>query len=357
MNIESNKTLAPYTSFNVGGPAEHFSLVSDANQLIECLQCTLPVTQLWILGYGSNSLISDNGLLGMTICIRGGAVQVDDTVIVADAGAWWDDVVTAAIKNGLWGVELLSAVPGSVGAALYINIAAYGQSIGEHVAWIEVWDRTTSSVRKIEKSELEWGYKSSIFQDMKNSSLVIIRAAFSLSKKPTTNLTYQKALDIAAEMNLDTNNLESRRKIIIEARSRAGSLWNPSEGGNHTVGSFFRNPVVSRGTAEKVMSYDESGKALADLKKMNQVHGGDEQRVSAAHVMLAAGFKRGQVWGHVKLNDKNLLKIEALKGATAQEILDVSRHIQDVCKQKLGVELQSEARILGEFLPPVKLIS
>jgi UDP-N-acetylmuramate dehydrogenase len=244
-----------------------------------------------------------------------------------------------------------------VGAALYINIAAYGQSIGEHVAWIEVWDRTTSSVRKIEKSELEWGYKSSIFQDMKNSSLVIIRAAFSLSKKPTTNLTYQKALDIAAEMNLDTNNLESRRKIIIEARSRAGSLWNPSEGGNHTVGSFFRNPVVSRGTAEKVMSYDESGKALADLKKMNQVHGGDEQRVSAAHVMLAAGFKRGQVWGHVKLNDKNLLKIEALKGATAQEILDVSRHIQDVCKQKLGVELQSEARILGEFLPPVKLIS
>jgi hypothetical protein len=59
----------------------------------------------------------------------------------------------------------------------------------------------------------------------------------------------------------------------------------------------------------------------------------------------------------VELNDKNLLKIEALKGATAQEILDVSRHIQDVCKQKLGVELQSEARILGEFLPPVKLIS
>ena len=82
---------------------------------------------------------------------------------------------------------------------------------------------------------------------------------------------------------------------------------------------------------------------------MNQVHGGDEQRVSAAHVMLASGFSRGQQWGNVKLNDQNLLKIEALNGATAQEIYDVALHVQTTCKEKLGISLETEARILGDF--------
>lgn len=349
MNIQSNVMLAPYTSFNVGGPAEHFTLAIDAEALIECLKCTLPSTPLWLFGYGSNSLVSDNGLPGMTICIRGGSVQVEDTTIIADAGAWWDDVVTSAIAHNIWGIELLSLVPGSVGAALYINIAAYGQSIGEHVEWIEVWDRTASTLKRITKDKLEWGYKSSLFQKPTMSHLVIVRAAFRLSKKQTTTLAYQKALDIAQELELDPNSLSDRREIIKEARLRAGSLWNPGEKSNHTVGSFFRNPIVSQETAEMVMSYDETGKALADLRKMNQVHGGDEQRVSAAHVMLAAGFKRGQTWNHVKLNEHNLLKIEALDGATAQEIFNVSQEIQATCQEKLGVTLQPEARILGDF--------
>lgn len=349
MNIQSNVILAPYTSFNVGGPAEHFSLASNADELIDCLKCTLPTTPLWLIGYGSNSLISDKGLPGMTICIRGGSVKAEGSVIIADAGAWWDDVVSCAISNHLWGIELLSQVPGSVGAALYINIAAYGQNIGERVLWVEVWDRATSTLRKIEQDELTWGYKSSIFQQPENSTLVITRAAFSLSDQPTTKLTYQKALDIAEETGQDIENLLARREIIIEARKRAGSLWNPQEQGNHTVGSFFRNPIVPKEIAERVMQYDESGKALAELKKMNQVHGGDEQRVSAAHVMLASGFSRGQQWGNVKLNDQNLLKIEALNGATAQEIYDVALHVQTTCKEKLGISLETEARILGDF--------
>ena len=98
-----------------------------------------------------------------------------------------------------------------------------------------------------------------------------------------------------------------------------------------------------------VMKYDESGKTKAELKKMNQVHGGDQRRVSAAHVMLAAGFKRGQTWGKVKLNDQNLLKIEALPGASAQDIFDVVRLIQTEVKKKLDINLEPEARILGVF--------
>lgn len=351
MNIQSNVLLAPYTSFQVGGTAEHFALVEDYNALTEALKCTLESTQLWLLGYGSNSLISDHGLSGMVLCIRGGGVEIKDSItIVADAGAWWDDVVTSSIAHNLWGIELLSEVPGSVGAALYINIAAYGQSIGERVAWIDVWDRKLSVEKRFFAEELAWGYKTSIFQDPQNSHLVILRAGFTLSTKKTTELTYQKAVDIATEEKLDANDLQARRRIIVEARNQAGSLWKPEQQKNHTVGSFFRNPVVTQEQADFILTQDESGKTAEQLKKMNQVHGGSEQRVSAAHVMLAAGFKRGQQWGNVKLNEQNLLKIEALDGASAQDIYNVAMHIQQTCLEKTGIALEPEARILGDFV-------
>lgn len=349
MHIKNNVSLATYTSFGVGGPAQFFTQVSTADELIEALRCTTVDMPLHIIGYGSNSLISDKGLDGMTICVRGGAINVDGSTVIADAGAWWDDIVTTAIEHELWGIELLSEVPGSLGAALFINIAAYGQSIGESVTWVDIWDRRSDAVTRLTEKDLKWDYKTSLFQSDEAKNWVIIRACLSLSKEPTTTLSYQKALDIATEKSLDTNSLLDRRTIIIEARRQAGSLWHPNDNKNHTVGSFFRNPVVSNKQATYIMSFDESGKSTEEIRKMNKVHGGNEMRISAAHVMLAAGFKRNQRWGNVKLNEHNLLKIEALPNATAQEIFDVATHIQRTCKEKLDVTLIAEARILGEF--------
>lgn len=353
LTIQEHVSLAPYTSFGVGGNAEYFSLVKNADQLEESLKCTLPETQLWMIGYGSNCLISDKGLLGMTICARGGEISIEEDKVIADAGAWWDDVVVKSIDAGLWGVELMSEIPGSVGGSTFINITAYGQSLGERVQWIDVWDRKNSEVRRLVSEDLEWGYKTSIFQDAQNSHYIVLRVCLQLSGKKTTELQYQKAIDVADELNLNIDSLSNRRDIIIEARKRAGSLWHYNGGDSEekTVGSFFRNPKVSREQAEKIIAFDESGKTAAQIKLMNKVHGGDEQRVSAAHVMLAAGFKRGQTFaeGRVKLNEKNLLKIEALKGATAQDIYDTMRTIQVSVEKQLSVKLEPEARILGEF--------
>jgi UDP-N-acetylmuramate dehydrogenase len=349
MNIQNNVVLAPYTSFGVGGTAEHFALISNSHELEEALRCTLPTTPLHVLGYGSNSLISDRGLDGMTICVRGGTIRVEGTKLIADAGAWWDDVVKTAIKNNLWGIELMSEIPGSFGGGLFINIAAYGQSLGSVVEWIDVWDRSRSSTKRLEKSELIWDYKTSIFQRDENQKYVILKACLRLSRNRTDTVTYQKAIDVAEELGLCADTLEDRRSIIIETRRRAGSLWRPNNKEPKTVGSFFRNPIVSKQQAQLVMNFDESGKSAKQIRLMNKVHGGSEQRVSAAHVMLAAGFRRGQTWGKIKLNDQNLLKIEALDGATAQDIYSVMKEIQQTCKEKLGITLESEARLLGDF--------
>lgn len=349
MNLQHGVLLASYTSFRVGGPAENFALVKNTEELIEVISNTT-VRPVWLLGYGSNTLISDSGLPGLTLVLRGGTIKREGTMIIADAGVWWDDIVQAALQNKLWGIELLSQVPGSFGAAIFINITAYGQSLGPMLEWVEVWDPDAQALRRIDKSSLIWDYKTSIFQQEDNANLIILRAAISLSESPTAELLYQKALDVARELKLDPASLQARRDIIIEARKRAGSLWTPNEANaSKTVGSFFRNPVVSEEQADYIMNFDETGKTKAEVARMNIVHGGSHKRVSAAHVMLAAGYTRGQTWSHVKLNDQNLLKIEALEGATAQELYDVAQEIIKTCQEKLGVILEPEARILGTF--------
>lgn len=351
ITIQNNVRLAPYTSFQVGGVAEHFTLVKNSDELIEALKCTLPTSPLWTIGYGSNTLISDKGLPGMTLCIQGGDITVQGTEIIADAGAWWDDVVVAAIHSRLWGIELMSEIPGSVGGSTFINITAYGQSIGNRISWIEVWDRETSTTVRLEGKDLSWGYKTSVFQTEKGKNWIILRICLSLSPEKTDNLTYQKAVDVANELNLQLDSLTDRRKVITEARRRAGSLWRPENKDTdaRTAGSFFRNTVVSAELAEQIISFDETGKTAEQIKSMNKVHAGDTQKVSAAHILLAAGFKRGQYFQNVKLNDHNVLKIEALPGATAQDVYNTMLEIQEKVRVTLGIDLEPEVRLLGDF--------
>jgi UDP-N-acetylmuramate dehydrogenase len=95
---------------------------------------------------------------------RGGDIVFSDNVVTVDAGVWWDDVVLAAIKHGLWGIELMSEIPSSTGAAVVGNIAAYGQQTSDSLLWIEVFDRKTNSLYRLAKDEIEFGYRQSSLQ-------------------------------------------------------------------------------------------------------------------------------------------------------------------------------------------------
>ncbi len=348
MHTETNYPLASLTSFKTGGNADTAIILDDASQFDAALERARD-TPFWFLGFGSNTLISDDGLRGTTFIMRSGTIREENGLIIADAGVWWDDLVTYAIRKNLWGVESMSAIPGGVGAAVVGNIAAYGQAVSDTLEWVELCDSQTGGCRKASASELELQYrKSELLQS--NRSLIVLRAAFKLSDNPTKDIEYESALVIAREHNYDLATLQGRRDTIIGARAAAGSLWDyRDDTAARTAGSFFRNPLVNAETAERIMSYDETGKSLELLKKMNQVHGGASSRVSAAHVLLAAGFERGQTWGDVRLHLQHVLKIENAGNATSQEIYDVAREIITTVKTKLGVDLEPEIRFLGDF--------
>jgi len=352
MNVQKNAPLARLTSLAVGGPAENLYTCTTLEALEDALYEN-PGAPLWVLGYGSNVLISDKGLPGTTILMRtrGTTLEGGSTLLVAEAGAWWDDVVRRAIREKLWGLELMSGIPGSLGAAIVGNIAAYGQSVADTLRWIEVIDKTTRQVRRITAGSLGLSYRFSSFQTDTFKGYIILRAAFELSREPTRPVEYQTALDIAEAHNYDLATLAGRRKTIMETRKRAGSLWDYRSPDDYlrTAGSFFRNPTVDAATADKLMAMDETGRSLELLKKMNRVHGGAQTRVSAAHVLLAAGFRRGQTWGKVRLHPDHILKLENTGGATAQNIYNVAMEIVRTVQEKLGVELKPEVRFLGEF--------
>lgn len=347
MKVQHDVWLADFTSLRVGGTAATLIELEAGDNLPEAVSSAQGATR--VLGFGTNVLISDKGWPGTIILNRLGRISVDGETIIADSGADWDELVRKAIDNQLWGLEFTSGIPGGVGAAVAGSIAAYGHRISDRLISAEVLDAKDGSVETWENHRFNFGYRRSDLQLPDNSNYVILSATFKLSASPTGELEYESARKAAADLGLKPDSLDNRRKIIFEARRRAGSLLADQSQGPWTAGSFFKNPMVNEAQVDAILSHDESGISRQQLLRQNQIHGGDQARVSAAQVLLAAGFKRGQTWGSVRLHPDHILKIENTGGASAQDIYNVVQTIITTVKQKLDVDLEPEVRFLGEF--------
>jgi UDP-N-acetylmuramate dehydrogenase len=349
MKKSNNVPLAGLTSLHVGGPADTL-IELDQNDDLKAVVLANNQGPLWVLGNGTNCLISDQGLPGTVIMQNGGSCQaLTTTTFKATAGLSWDDFVQQTISAGLYGLEFTSGIPGTVGAAVVGNIASYGQKVSDRLVSASLLDPKTGTVSDWPNSKLDFDYRDSALHQLANQSLVVLEATFDLSPTPTGQLEYQSALKVATDLGLAADTLANRRQIILETRHRAGSLRPTNGQGPYTAGSFFMNPVVNQEQVEAIITHDESGLSRQQLLRQNQVHSGQAVRVSAAHVLLAAGFRRGQTWGQVQLHPDHVLKVANLGQASAQDIYQVIQTIVSTVQQKLGISLQPEVRILGKF--------
>ena len=343
-----NIELAPLTAFRVGGAAENYLPFDSGSELRTRLKELKRQPPRWLLGSGTNVLVSDRGLPGLTLHFRKGEIARErGNLLVADGGALWDDVVRCALENQLWGIELMSGIPGTVGGAVAININAYGQALAERLRWIEIFDPGRGQLEKIRINARDWGYKKS---PLSSGRTIIVSVALKLAERPTCELRYAKALSYARQRGLDPGQLAARREIILGARAAAGALLDGSPSGRaKTCGSFFRNPLVAPEQVESLLACEESRLQAKELLEMNRLHGGQSRRVSAAHVLLAAGFRRGQTFGRVRLHPDHVLKIENWRGASAQEIYDTAELIRKTVFDKLSIRLEFEVKTLGAF--------
>ena len=229
MQVEENVPLAPLTTFCIGGPARHFARVQNIKEIVRALSFAKEkALKVLILGGGSNVLISDAGFDGLVIKIEMTGVERDGETLIAEAGENWDALVERAVQEGLWGIENLSGIPGTVGAAPIQNIGAYGSEIKDTLAWVEAFDTQSGQVVRLQNSECGFGYRTSRFKK-ESSRFVVLRAAFKLNKNGAPNASYKDLAGISRS-NLD----EIRAKVLA---IRAGKFPDLQKEG--TAGSFF----------------------------------------------------------------------------------------------------------------------
>lgn len=330
--------LASYTTFRVGGAAEYLIEITQEEEVLPAFDFAdanhLPVT---ILGGGSNVLVSDKGVTGLTIVMRTKGIvwKQDRESIVADvaAGEVWDDFVVECEKKNAWGVENLSAIPGTVGAAPVQNIGAYGTEAGKYIVSVKVFDPTKRAIRYLKHNECEFGYRDSIFK--RNPHLLVLSVQFRLSLSGSPNLSYQDLRLWFCEKGHMVPSLSEVRDAVIAIRKKKF----PDLSTIGTAGSFFKNPVISRQVFSTIQ------KKIPDLPHWEQEDG--SVKVSAAWLIDHVAKMRGVRHGEVGSWKEQALVIVNYGAANAAEIKNFTKEIADQVFLLTGIMLTSEVVFLG----------
>lgn len=343
IDIEENKILAPLTTMRVGGPARFFRVASNDTDISEAVlfaeEKGLPC---FVLGEGSNILVADGGIQGLVLKIIPTTLSFEDhtngrVLLTADAGAHWDTLVGEVVAKNLFGIENLSLIPGTAGAAPVQNIGAYGAELADTLEWIEAFDSHARKKIRLGKGECGFGYRDSIFKKKDGKDLIITRIALALQKNGTVQTGYKDTRDYFKARGIEKPTLVEVRRAIIDIRT--AKLPDLEKVG--TAGSFFKNPIISKGEYDALCAdyHELPGFILSDGKV----------KVPLAwiidHICGMKGARRGAVGTH----DKQPLAIVNYGGATAREVKDFADEIANAVKEKTGITPEYEVSLVGNW--------
>ncbi len=342
--LQQNVPLARYTTFEVGGPADYFAVVENLDDLVSLSDWAdrqgLP---LLILGGGSNLLISDVGFRGLAIRLElRGIVGDPSGLFKVQAGEPWDDFVATTVDAGFFGVECLSGIPGTVGAAPIQNIGAYGQEVCETIVEVEVFDRKNQEFLRISREQCGFGYRQSRFKQDWSERYIVVAVAFQLSQT-RSSLRYGE-LSRALESLGDYSGVDVRR-TVLEIRRSKSMVHDRTDANHRSAGSFFMNPVLSE---EKALSIEALPEVQA--KKMPRFPADPGQvKLSAAWLIEQAGFPKGYQRGPAGLSTNHVLALTNRGSATAADIWDLAKEIKAGVAKVFGVALHPEPVRIGAF--------
>jgi UDP-N-acetylmuramate dehydrogenase len=251
-----------------------------------------------------------------------GIERVSQGHLRVQAGENWDDFVAYAVNHGLAGVESLSGIPGTVGAAPVQNIGAYGQELADTFVRCEFLDYQTGELQTLEKADMQFGYRDSILKRGKSGIVIWVE--------------FQLLADLPAG---STELLKSRRIEVLEQRAAKGMLLNEGDFDTHSCGSFFTNPIVSASFARTLPE---------DAPRWDVDEDGDRVKLSAAWLIEHSGIQKGLRLGASKagVSTKHALAITNRGGATAKDVLELARFIQERVAATFGINLAPEPVIV-----------
>jgi UDP-N-acetylmuramate dehydrogenase len=335
IRIWQNRDITALNSFGVTARASQLVEWEEPAEIAEIAATGLLSPQWMPLGGGNNILFTQdyNGTLLHSVARRIETFAEDDkTVSVkAMAGVDWGDFTAWCGECGLWGVENLTAIPGTVGACAVQNIGAYGAEAKDVIVSVECWSVDTGNFVTLAASHCGFGYRDSVFKRELKGRVVITAVNFVLSKEPSPNLTYTVLRDKMAGVEPTINAIARAVREIRDSK-----LPDPRTMGN--AGSFFKNPIVKLPVAE----------LIAVEHPTMPIYPSDVEgyaKLAAGWLIDAAGWK-GRSVGRVGIHRFQALIVVNLGGATGREIADFARLVQDDVKTKFGVELETEVNIV-----------
>lgn len=330
-----NFKLSDHTSLRVGGLALNVCEIQSPSDIQEFVH-EYGNQEFFVLGGGSNIVAPDHEIKTpiayMQLVNSSTKTDGDFVEITAGAGMNWDDFVADAVDQGLAGVETLSGIPGTVGASPIQNIGAYGSEVKTSIKSLQIVDGSTGKSRILNNEELKFSYRYSMLKDL-SSRFIIENVTFKLKREKNSKITnYPQVAESLGINPGESVPIKELRKVIIEIRKSKGMVLNPNDHDTFSVGSFFINPVMS--------------KELVPTNAPMYEHESGKVKTSAAWLIEQSGFEKGFRHGGAMISSKHTLAISNSGNATAEDVIELSNRIKSGVKQKFGIELNIEPKIL-----------
>lgn len=335
-DIKRNVDLTTLNTFGVSARAETFTEITQIEDFdTPEISSLLTHGETLILGGGSNVLLVDDIPAVTRVHLKGIEIieQNRDTANVrVAAGEVWHEFVLWSLRQGLSGIENLSLIPGTVGAAPIQNIGAYGVEVKDCIVWVEAWHRVSKKHIRVEASECDFGYRSSIFKKELLNKVCITDVIFRLNKKPKLSLNYGAIRDTLTQKGITSPTPTNVSEAVCAIRR--SKLPDPAELGN--AGSFFKNPVISQ-------------HQLTDLKAIHPSIpsyslGGNLYKIPAAWLIEQCGWKGKRV-DNVGSHHKQPLVLVHYGSGAGRDILQLSKQIQSDVQSTFGIIIEREVQV------------
>ncbi len=350
-SLTDNVILAPFTTLGIGGPARFFAEAKSAEDLAEGVSwARARGIPLFVLGGGSNIVVSDDGFPGLVlrVSLRGVTTRVEDDIVfvTASAGEDWDSLVAFCVNNNWAGVECLSGIPGLVGATPVQNVGAYGQDVSESFVSLEALDLTDDNAVTIGAGECRFGYRTSRFKTADRERFIITRVTYRLIANGRPALRYpelRRYLTDQGTGNLDNLALKDVREAVLAIRKRKAMVIDAADPDSRSVGSFFVNPVVTVDEFDRIKT--RALRISQDIPAFPVDRG--MIKLSAAWLIEQSGIKRGQSFGGVGVSTRHSLAIINRGSGTAREVVALAEEMKSRVRDAFGVELIPEPVFVG----------
>ncbi|MBZ5646426.1 MAG: UDP-N-acetylmuramate dehydrogenase [Acidobacteriia bacterium] len=346
MQIQEHVPLAPLTTFQVGGPARWFvEAASEADVRAAVEHAGARTLPLFVLGGGSNLVVSDAGFSGLVLRIALRGIEEREEggrpVFDAAAGEDWDAFVARVVSRDCAGIECLSGIPGTVGGTPVQNVGAYGQEVADTITSVRVLDVQGGDVLDLSNADAGFTYRTSIFNSSQRGRYIVLRVSYVLTRGGAPKIEYADLKNFFA--GNPSPSLAETREAVRQIRLSKAMLIVPGDDDCRSAGSFFKNPIVNSTEYARIAGIV----AGRGLKPPSYPAPDGRVKLAAAWLVEQSGFAKGYTRGAVGISRRHSLAIVNRGGATAAEIIALKNEIQQRVLDTFGIQLLPEPVFVG----------